>query len=268
MSENKIQAGSFETEIKTFLKFLYALKTLVSEARLHIRKGEVNVAAVDSANVAMVVAKMEIRNTEGIGEDEVLIGIDVYQVISPIRKLLDSGLAGPSDLIKVCWTPGEEQPILDIEAATGAFHLRFDTLNHNSIRKDPGRTDFKGATGFSCDGLRLATCVLICAEMSDKFRFDVLENGSVFVAAKGDGNCQCRIPLTSKSHGPAAIAMYSLDYFQDIVKFWKDGRPVIAFATDRPVSFTGITAEGIHVMHAVAPRLLADDDDAEARGWM
>lgn len=260
------QSGSFEVELKTFLKFLYAVKTIVPEARLHIKNGEIGVAAVDSANVGMVVASVAIRDPEGTGEDETLLGIDVCQILSPLRKILDLDIAAPYDLIKVRWTPGKELPILDIEATTGAFHLRFDTLNHNSIRKDPGVTKFSHTAEFACNGAALAARIKICAELSDKFCFDVLENGSVFVAAKGDGVHQCRIPLTSKNPGPAAMAMYSLDYFLDIVKFWEKDCPTIALETSHPVSLTGITFEGVHVMHAVAPRLLADDN--EIQGWI
>lgn len=251
-------SGHFITKFSTLMKFLSAINALTPECRVHIAGGRVGVKTVDFANVGLAVIEMEVSECTG----EAVLGIDV-STIKDALQLLEKSLISTDTPVKVSWLQGKDpsQPYLDIEIFNDReYHARFETLNQNSIRKDPERTINPTAV-FGCDGAQFYQALLFCSGFSDKCRIEVDNEGVVFLAAKGDIQ-QTRLKLAIGGSEPA-LACYSLDYLIDFSKILKETPLTIRLNTDFPCTISGTVVPGLSVMYALAPRITETEDAEE-----
>ena len=163
--------GSFTTELTPFKKFISAISTIASEARLHIKAETVSVLVVDAANVAMVDTELKIIESKfSKGSDQAVLGI-APGMIKSCLEAIEKRYPGDNSCLLISWLPGEKAPLLDIETGNGDIHFRLSTVSDNEVRKDPNRPTITLPSKFVCSVLLFSWAINTAGIISNIARF-------------------------------------------------------------------------------------------------
>lgn len=266
-SENvcSTKTGSFGVEIHRLYKFFRGIEVLIPEIRLHISSEGICGIAVDTANVALVKAEMTHLKMSGGFPDggEVVLGLDISRISTILKYLIKEFNLDETSTVTFAWDTSKVLPLIDIASGADLFRVQDESLDLTSIRKDPNFPKIDLPSQFYCDGNKLISAVNVCSVMSDYCRVEVDEKGKCFLAARGDGKHQCRLPIASDGTAPSR-SRFSLDYLKDVSKVWADVKVKVALAADHPLMLSGSLAPGVYLTYFIAPRI----PESEPEDWL
>ncbi len=264
MTQPKVM-GSFTTELKPFKKFISAISTITSEARLHINAEKVFVLVVDTANVAMVDTELKITESKfPKGSDQVVLGI-VPGMIKSCLEAIEKKYPEDNPDLFISWLPGEKAPLLDIETGNGDIHFRLSTVPDNEVRKDPNWPTITLPSKFVCSVSLFSWAIKTAGIFRNACWIDIGKDGACYIASKGLAPDQVRTQVAYSATEPAR-AYYSLDYLRDITKFWEGTDEVLVeLRDDYPVSISGNPLPELSVKFLLAPRI---ENDPPITEWI
>jgi len=256
--------GSFTTELKPFKKFISAISTISSEARLHINAEKVFVLVVDAANVAMVDTELKIIESKPPKGNEAVLGI-VPGAIKSCLEAIEKRYPEDNPPLLISWLPGKEAPLLDIETENGDIHFRLGTVPDNEVQKDPNRPTITLPSKFVCNVSLFTWAIKTAGIFHDSCRIDIEKDGACYIAAKDLAPDQVRTQVAHSATEPAR-ANYSLDYLRDIAKFWEGTDEIfVELRDDHPISISGKPLPELSVKFLLAPRI---ENDPPITGWL
>ena len=263
MTQPKVM-GSFTTELKPFKKFISAISTIASEARLHINAETISVLVVDAANVAMVDTELKITESKSSKGDQAVLGI-VPGAIKSCLEAIEKRYPEDNPDLFISWRLGEKAPLLDIETKNGDIHFRLGTVPDNEVRRDPNRPTITLPSKFICSVLLFTWAIKTAGIFHDSCWIDIEKDGTCCIAAKDLPPDQIRTRIAQSATEPAR-ANYSLDYLRDIAKFWEGTDEIlIELRDDHPVSISGNPLPGLSAKFLLAPRI---ENDPPITGWI
>jgi len=257
--------GSFTSELKPFKKFISAISTISSEARLHINAETLSVLVVDAANIAMVDAELRIIESKLPNGNRTILGI-APGIIKSCLEAIEKRYLEDNPCLFISWLQGEKAPLLDIETENGDIHFRLGTVPDNEVRKDPNRPTITLPSKFVCSGPLFTWAIQTAGLFSDSCWIDIEKDGACYIAAKDLAPDQVRAQVAYSATEPAQ-ANYSLDYLRDIAKFWEGtGEVLVELRDDHPASISGKPLPELSVKFLLAPRI--EDDSNPITGWL
>lgn len=256
--------GSLTTELKPFKKFISAISTISSEARLHINAETLSVLVIDAANVAMVDTELKIIESKLSKGDQAVLGI-APGIIKSCLEAIEKRYPEDNPDLFISWLPGKEAPLLDIETENSDIHFRLGTVPDNEVRRGPNRPTIALPSKFVCSGPLLAWAIKTAGIFHDSCWFDIRKDGICYIAAKDQPPDQIKTRIAQSATEPA-LANYSLDYLKDITKFWEGTDEVsVELRDDHPVSISGKPLPELSVKFLLAPRI---ENDPPITEWI
>ncbi|RJS96946.1 MULTISPECIES: DNA polymerase sliding clamp [Halococcus] len=242
-----VSAGTLRTALDS-------VSVLVEECKLHLNEDQVEIRAVDPANVGMVDLTLSATAFESYEADGGVIGVN-------LSRLQDiAGMAGGDDLVH-----------LELDEETRKLHISIDGLEYtlalidpDSIRQEPDIPDLDLPATIVLEGRDINRAVKAADMVSDHIALGVNEADEQFyVDAEGDTDDvhfeldnDDLIDLTA---GPAH-SLFSLDYLKDMNKAIPgDAEVTLDLGEEFPVKlhFDIAEAEG-SVTYMLAPRIQSD----------
>jgi len=223
-------------------KVFGAVKTVVSEARMHVSEEGVRITAVDATNIYMVYVEMDPSIFESYRvEKPTTIGVDIDRLHSFLKTLKDG--------------------VLEIKADDELI-LRNDTIEYSvslidpsAIRKEPKIPDLNLPARIELDPKDFLKAITTCEKISDHTTLSV-ENSRFVISAEGDID-RVSFSFSEFVHAESDVrSIYSLEYLVEIAKaLSKFEKLNIHLGTDYPVS---IQAEPPIVEFFLAPLIEAE----------
>lgn len=238
-------------EKKTLLAFIEAVGALAPECRVWLKNDGMETRAVDTANVALVSAKLPkgaFSEYDNGGKVDVM-GLDISKMKTALKILADDR--------DVTLTLNGNR----LQLGDGRYDYGNALLDVNTIRKDPNPPNIALPACIVLDAKELTEAIKAMTHISDKVVIAVPEDGTLTLSAEGDTDKLTK-DLTGRavrSPGDKVLAAFSLDYLNDMAKVIKQaqGEVTVSLNTDHPVKFE-FAIEDVAVEYLLAPRIEAD----------
>ncbi|HOX36266.1 MAG TPA: DNA polymerase sliding clamp [Methanoregulaceae archaeon] len=237
---------------KKLLAFVDAVAALAPECRVWLKEGGLETRAVDTANVAMVSAKLpkeSFTEYKAAGEGLKVMGLDLIKTKTALN-ILDK--AGQVTLIE----SGNR-----LQMSDGKYNYGNALLDVNTIRKDPNPPNIALPAVLEVPAGELHEVIRAMSLINDKVTISA-KGGTLKFETEGDTD-----HLKKEIEGRAVkdtsewfTSLFSLDYLKDLAKVLKSasGDITVSVGTDHPIRFA-CTVEGIAVEYLLAPRIDAKE---------
>ena len=246
---------------RDFSHFIDGAGSLIEDARLNITKDNINIKAVDDANVCMVDATLDNKaflEYETDEEDPFTLGINIKNM--DFLKLLK-----PEDYITIRYNKEDEDGRINYKS--GRFEYSLSLLNVDTIRKAPKKPDIEYGQEISILGQNIKTVIKANQKIKDTstLTFEVKDNNFVLSGKGMQSNMNYIIPEnelenhTEDMNVPISC-MFDMDYLVDIIKGIGNSDVVkLKIKTNYPIMISQMFADGNgSIMYLLAPRM--DDD--------
>jgi len=270
-------------------QFLNIMGATVDEFRLHITKDGWKVAAVDPANVALVIIDLPKDNflsyefegsdnwtssidgnPTGVMEENIAVGIDVDKIkeffggMHDAEIVLDEELHAPVEFI-FSRAPPEHGNRYQLQLKQGMFSRTILLLPESDIRKSPKNLVLHLDYKLQINTMELQRIVKKAAKVSDYIRLGFRrEEGSVtFIASTVDGD-EFPWEATKHLHGWQALrdkarisssSLFSLDYLCDITEKIPSNTVWLHIGHDYPCIISFIIGQTGTAEYKIAPRI-------------
>jgi len=242
-----IAATTLQTMVDT-------VSALVDETKMHFNEAELNIRAVDPANVGMVDQTLEAGAFESYNGSGELIALNLTR-FEDIIAMADS-----DELIE-----------LTLNLERGQLNIQFNGLTYNlalidpdSVRQEPDIPDLDLSAEIIAETSRLDRGIKAADMVSDhiQLEFDV-EDEAFLVSAEGDtDDVDLRTDgdeLIDYTPGEAK-SLFSLEYLKDMNKaIPSDAAVTVELGEEFPVKLHFDYGESLgHVTYMLAPRIQSD----------
>jgi proliferating cell nuclear antigen len=206
-------AVSFAIQQQHLTEFVANARTILNEAKVHIREDGLFLRGVEPANVGMIsqtLAKEAFESYHAPSDDAVL-GLNLERV----ADVLGMGVKG--DIVRA-----------DLDSETRKLHWSVDRLEYtqalidpDSIRQEPDIPDLDLTAIFELPGSEISRAVKAADMVSDHIRFEFDEDsGGAVIEADGDTDSVEVIVTPDRGlevveSGPGD-SLFSIDYLGDI----------------------------------------------------
>lgn len=235
-------------DLKTLLK---GLNVLVFEARWHFTDKGLNVRAVDTANVAMVVATIEPDAFQAykITEDNVVVGVELDRLYD-MCKGFDN-----KDYADITVMDGK------LSVTSGSMTYTTAIIDPSAIRKEPKLPELSLPAEIIMDAKEFKKAITTAEKISDVVLFEKTDVGFRIVA-KGDVDSVAysvdNSELIDANNGKAR-ARFGVDYLKEFCKVADTANTLkIRFGNDYPCWLTFTIRDGFTIEYVQAPRIEAE----------
>ncbi|WP_058365964.1 DNA polymerase [Haloparvum sedimenti] len=230
------------------------LLTIVDEAIFRIGYEGLSVAAVDPANVGMVMLEVEPAAFESVGDGMFPIGLNLER--------LDDYIGGASGADPVTLSYRPERRSIEIEHTN--VEVEMAGIDPDAIRDEPDIPAIDPSVEFETDAGLFVDAVENADLASDHVRFKaVVDDGEVVVIGEGDTD-EIKTEISSEDISDGAIkrdaeSLFSLNYLISggMLKPLGSGTDLrVEYSEDHPVKMHYDFADGLgHVTMMLAPRV-------------
>jgi proliferating cell nuclear antigen len=242
-------------ESDTVEEMLEPVSTIVDECKIHLDEDQMQIQAVDPANVAMVDSKLTAAAFESYEADDGTIGVNLNRLENII------GMAGSGDLVHL--ELNEETRKMEITVGSDLSYT-LALIDPDSIREEPEIPDLDLPGVAYLEGNQLGRGIKAADMVSDHIGLKIDQEKEAFlIEAEGDTDDVdlelTREELIDLTTGPAN-SLFSLDYLQDMNKAVpKKAEVQIRLGEEFPTKINYEIAEGQgEVMFMLAPRIQSD----------
>jgi len=233
-----------------FLMFLDSILAIAPECRVWLNEDGIEVRTVDTANVAMVSAKIPSSAFYGYEKSSDPIGLDLKKLKTACAFMMDGELMIKQDHKgKIHITDG------------GRYDYEYLPLDPNTIRKDPNPPEIFLPAAVIIDGKEFQESIAAMCQIGDKIKL-CLKDKTFSMRTEGDtdtltGETPCEVVVPVKK---SVLSIYSADYLRDVGKIVGKAEGItVCFSTDHPIRIV-CTVDQIALEYLIAPRI---EDDAE-----
>jgi proliferating cell nuclear antigen len=225
------------------------ISELVNEVRFNFKENNVEIVAMDPANVSMVVFRLfSSAFIEYDVKKEEVAAINLGNLKEVLKR------AKPSDVLSLELKDDKLKVIIKGES-TRTFNLGLINLKEGE-QKIP---DLKFSTRIEADSLLINEAIEDASIVSDAVSFGV-NSGKFYMNAEGDlHNALVELSEDVKVDGNDVKAKYAIDYLKKIVKAGKLANSVvIQFDKDYPLKIDYVVKDKLSLSFILAPRVSTD----------
>lgn len=234
------------TEIKlkkeTLKTYFDAIGNLVTECRVVFTENGLETKAVDTANAAMVHARIPKEVMDAYTSPDCIFGIEMEKIRNAIAIM------------------GEEDLTLEVDAQKmtvrdGKTEYRCRSVDPSTIRKEPNIPNLTLPAIAEFSGATLAESIKNLGKISEKITFDL--NGKTLTLS-AEGAAEDRLDRTievERTGDASAIASFSLDYLLEMAKAFRAvDKLTLEMNTDHPLRVK-FEVGGVSIVYLLAPRV-------------
>jgi proliferating cell nuclear antigen len=232
---------------ETLRDAIESVSSLVDEVKFSLSEKGMELKAVDPANVAMVVLKLDASAFEFFKATSGEIGVDLVR-LSDILSMADRGESVKLEL-------DEENHKLNI--GVGSLSYTLSLIDPSAIRKEPRIPELDLPAHVTLSGNELRRAVKAAEKVSDHVVLGVSDD-LFFLEAKGDiDSLKLKIPSTELLglKPGEARSLFSLDYLSDMSKSIGKAQEVkLELGVDYPLRIS-FKIGSVEVSYLLAPRI-------------
>lgn len=236
---------------KEFKEIIESVIALVPECRINLTETGMQIRAVDTANVAMVMLDYNFDAENEYKNPDKIIGVDLNRIKSMTTMI------PANEEININLSEDESK----LEFSFGKFNYTSALLDTNTIRKEPNPPNLPLPGTLKTSGSKLSDAIKAASIVSDKITFGINpELHTFYMDAKGTTD-QINLDVQAsdlKEFIPAdARSVFSIDYLKDISKvISKSDEVEINIGTNFPIKFKFRTSDGKgKIEYLLAPRI-------------
>lgn len=227
-----------------FQSFCEAILALAPECRVWLKKEGIEVRVVDTANVAMVSAKLPKDAFGEYNEESGILGLDLPR-LKAVTGLMKTGL------LEI-----EQDEKGKLRITDGTTRYSTGLLDVNTIQKDPNPPDITLSATIAIGAKELQESITAMSKIGDKIRFS-LQGKTLTLTTEGDTDSlvkEIEGDMVKSLKEPVA-SLFSTDYLKEISRVIKDAEKVeVSMSTNHPIRIVCVV-DGIELVYLVAPRI-------------
>ncbi len=228
----------------TILAFLDAVETLAPECRVWLKKDGMQTRAVDTANVAMVSARLPKDAFTEYKEETGIMGFDLSKLKTAIGLMKDGEISL------------EQKEGVGLLISDGHYNYKNTLLDVNTIRKDASPPAIQLPAAITLNAKEFVEAIKAMALISDKTSISAKE-ATLSLYAEGDTDNLVK-PLKGKAIRnvkETVRSLFSLDYLKDMGKIIKLAQEcTVSLNTDHPLKIEFVI-DNIEIEYLLAPRI-------------